>query len=42
MSPTLRSVRRSSELSGPTLVNTSNAVFDDQGHAGMADHDQSR
>ena len=26
-SPTLRSVRRSSELSGPTLVNTSNVVL---------------
>src|ERR1700733_8290367 len=27
MSPTLRSVRRSSELSGPTLVNTSSVVL---------------
>jgi hypothetical protein len=36
-SPTLRSVRRSSELSGLTLVNTSNVVFEDQGYAGMAE-----
>jgi methylphosphotriester-DNA--protein-cysteine methyltransferase len=36
-SPTLRSVRRSNELSGLTLVNTSNAVFEDKGHTGMAE-----
>ena len=29
-------------LSGPTLGNTSNVVSEDQGHVGMADHDQGR
>jgi hypothetical protein len=37
MSPALPSVRRSSELSGPTLVNTSNVVFEDQRYAGIAE-----
>jgi len=36
-SPTLRSVRRSSELLGLALVNTSNVVFEDQGYAGTAE-----
>ena len=34
-SPTLRSVGRSSELSGPALVNISNVVFEDQGPVGL-------
>src|SRR3984957_10009238 len=40
-SPTLRSVRRSSELSGPTLVNTSSVVFEGDGSSCHTSDDHS-